>query len=140
MSNKKTDESPGPITREFPRPQWTEFFDSFSRRHDGWLVTIEVVGPELGAQTQGQDLRLRGISLDTAEASRISIMLETLSVEHLTHMIDRPTHIWLEQTSDGADMALLIESAEDIRTIIRFQSPMRPEQVDGVMAAESPIK
>lgn len=36
-------------TQEIPRQEWNNFFDSFSRQHEGWLATLEIFGPEIGA-------------------------------------------------------------------------------------------
>lgn len=43
----------------------------------------------------------------------------------------------LEQTSEGAAAALEIESADEVKTLLRFRSPMPAEMVDGVVAEQS---
>ncbi len=120
-------------SREITRDEWPEFFDAFSRQHELWLVTVEVSGADIGAQTEGHDLRMRGITAD-ADTSTISLMLETHTGEHLTHTVVRPTHVWLEQTPDGADVALQLQSPDGTNTLVRFRSAIRPEEVDGVMS------
>ena len=37
-------------TREITRTEWPAFFDSFSRRHEGARITLEVFGPDIGDQ------------------------------------------------------------------------------------------
>ena len=32
------------VTREIPPGEWKDFFDEFTRRHEGWLVTVEIFG------------------------------------------------------------------------------------------------
>ena len=132
-------QEPRTMTRELAPHEWDESLDSFSRQHDGWLVTVEILGAELGAQIEGRDLRLRGIACDSAERARISIMLETPGGGHVTHAVAGPAHIWLEQTADGADVALQIESADETRTLIKFRTPARPDQVDGMPRDQPPI-
>ena len=34
-------------TKETPKNEWPEFFDSFSRKHEGWLVNVEILGRAL---------------------------------------------------------------------------------------------
>ena len=34
------------MTRDIPRDQWREELDSFSRQHEGWIVRVEVTGPD----------------------------------------------------------------------------------------------
>ena len=30
-------------TTEIPRERWVSFFDDFSKQHEGWIVTVEVI-------------------------------------------------------------------------------------------------
>jgi len=48
-------------TKEIPRNEWQEFFDIFSRQHEGWLVTLEIFGSEIGAQVEERGLAFEGI-------------------------------------------------------------------------------
>ena len=122
-------------TREIPRDEWTEFFDGFSRQHEGWLVTVEVLGSEIGAQIEVRELRLEGITAEVKDDDEgaISIMVGETPDDHITHVITAPSHVRLEQTQEGADQALQIESASGATTLLRFRSAMLPEMVDGVV-------
>ncbi|HEY0378950.1 MAG TPA: DUF5335 family protein [Pyrinomonadaceae bacterium] len=123
-------------TREIPRDEWVEFFDGFSHQHEGWLVTVEVLGGELGAQVEARELRLGGISADLKgdDEDAISIMVGETPDDHVTHTITRPTHVSLEQTQEGANEALQIESGEGVTTLLRFRSAVLPEMVDGFVS------
>jgi hypothetical protein len=130
--DEQNDEEREMATRRIPRTEWSDFVTSFSRQHDGWLVTVEVMGSEVGAQVEGRELPLRGISLgDDGEKVSLAIMLEAGKDGHLTHIITAPAGMWIQQTAEGADQALQIESADGTRTLVRFRSAMRPEMVDG---------
>ena len=48
-------------TKEIARNEWPKFFDSFSRQHEGWLVTLEILGSEIGAQVEERELAFEGI-------------------------------------------------------------------------------
>src|SRR5207247_10207674 len=37
---------------DIPRTDWAAFLDAFSRQHERWLITIEVLTPELGAHRE----------------------------------------------------------------------------------------
>ena len=39
-------------TREVSRNVWSNFFETFSKKHQGWLAKLEVFGDDLGAQTE----------------------------------------------------------------------------------------
>ena len=119
-------------TREILRSEWPEFFDSFSRQHEGWLVTLEILGSEIGAQVEERELAFEGIvaEWDEVQGDEIAIMIGAKPDDHITHSISGPTQVSLEQTDEGADAALAIKSADGATALLRFRSPMLPEMVD----------
>ena len=124
-------------TQEIPREEWNSFFNSFSRQHEGWLATLEILAANVGAQEEARELPLAGVSLSSGanETDAISIDLGTKPDEHVSHAISEPTAVWLEQTEEGANAALEIEVADGTKTLLRFRSPMPAEFVDGVVAS-----
>ncbi len=126
-------------TKEISRSEWPEFFDSFSRQHEGWLVTLEILGSEIGAQVEERELPFGGIvdEWDEVQGNEIAIMIGAKPDDHITHSISRPEQVSVEQTDEGADVALAIKSADGITALLRFRSPMLPEMVDAVVALPS---
>ena len=122
-------------TREIPRENWNSFFLTFSRKHEGWLATLEVLGRDFGAKKEAHELPLEGVSISsgTNEAETIAISIGKTPENHISHMVLKPAHVWIEQTQDGADAALEIESEDDSKTLLRFRSSVPPELVDGVV-------
>ncbi|HEY8227929.1 MAG TPA: DUF5335 family protein [Pyrinomonadaceae bacterium] len=122
-------------TREIPRDEWNTFLDAFSRQHEGWQATLEILNTDIGAQRETRNLPLEGISFSSREGSNaaIAISLGRGAEDHVTHTITQPTHLWLEQTSEGANAALEIESADEGKTLLRFRSAVPAEMVDGVV-------
>jgi len=122
-------------TQEIPRTDWAKFFGVFSRQHEGWLATLEVFAPDVGAQQEAHELPLEGISIasEADDAETIAISLGKSPEDHLTHTVGKPQRIWLEQTSAGANAALEIESEGETRTLLRFRSTVPSEMVDGVV-------
>ncbi|SRR6266404_1362181 len=121
-------------TQEIPRDEWHNFFDVFSRQHEGWLATLETFGPDIGAQEEAHELPLKGISIASENnGTAIAIDLGKTPGKHFTHRISEPEHVWLEQTSGGANAALEIESENETKTLLRFRSALLPEMVDGVV-------
>jgi Family of unknown function (DUF5335) len=120
-------------TQEVPKNEWTGFFDNFSRKHEGWLVSLEIFGPEIGAQVEERELALEGItSEDGPEGNTIMIMMGVKPDDHITHSVTRPTQVSLEQTDEGADAALAIKSGDGLTTLLRFRSAVLPEMVDAI--------
>ncbi|TMG94562.1 MAG: hypothetical protein E6H73_07205, partial [Betaproteobacteria bacterium] len=51
-------------TQDIPRTEWPAFLDTFSRQHQGWLTTVEVVATGLGVHREVREKPLTGISED----------------------------------------------------------------------------
>jgi hypothetical protein len=120
-------------TQEIPRDEWAVFFDGFSLRHRGWLVTVEVSGSDTGAQVEAREMPLQGITAELKNGAEdmISIIIGDAPEAHVTHRIVAPKHVLLKRTEEGADEAVEIESA-DSTALVRFRSPVPPELVDGI--------
>ncbi len=121
------------VTREIARDEWPVFFDAFSRRHEGWLVTVEVFG-DLGAQVEVEERALKGIFAEERDGSiTIEILTGSSPEETFTHAIARPKRVSIEETGEGAEAALQIESEDQGTTLVRFRTAALPETVDGVV-------
>jgi len=122
-------------TKRIPTSEWPKFFDSFSRQHEGWLAALEIFATEIGAQVEERELALEGIvdEWDEALGNQIIIMMGAKPDDHITHTIGRPTNVSLEQTDEGADVALAITSEGGAVALLRFRSPTLPEMVDGIV-------
>jgi len=120
-------------TVEVPQKDWARTLNEFSARHEGWLVSLDVVAPTFGVQAQIRELPLRGV---TAEAGprgpAITISAARADGEQITHLIPSPTHVRIERTNEGADVALEIESDEGLAAILRFKTTAPSNAVDGV--------
>lgn len=109
-------------TKEIEKKEWQAFFDALSRRHEGTPVGIEILGHEIGAQTQEIGLSLKGITAewDDLFGNTIVIMVGASADDHITHFIRRPTQVSLEQTDDGGDFALAIRGLDGSTALLRF--------------------
>jgi hypothetical protein len=120
------------VTREIPPGEWKEFFDEFTRRHEGWLVTVELFG-DLGAQVEAHERPLKGIFTERQAGSpAIEILTGDAPDETLTHVVAHPTRVRVEETPEGAEVALEIQSRDEGTTLVRFRATALPETVDGV--------
>ena len=111
-------------TQEIPREQWHGFFDSFSREHEGWLATLEFFSIDLGAQEEAHELPFEGISVDSGDQS-VVINLAQTTQDNLTHTIDQPTRVWLQENTEGTGAALEIEANDNSKTLLSFRSPLQ---------------
>ena len=124
-----------PDTKEIPRAGWNDFFSAFSQQHELDLVDVEIMGGEIGAQIGGQSLLLGGISTAADDADAVALSFDSLNGEHLTHMVNRPTHVWLERAAD-TDHALQIQAADGTKTLLRFPTSGKPAQDDTLIGRE----
>lgn len=109
-------------TRQIPQNEWPAFLNSFNSRHQGWLMNLEVFGPDIGAQVEGSWLVLEGVTdeYDERHGNTIMIMTGDKPADHLTHSISRPTEICLEKTDGGEDATLSIKGEDGNRTLLTF--------------------
>ena len=114
-------------TREVPRDEWKSFFDAFSRQHEGWIATVELLASEIGDRDESTRLPLVGIS---ADVSRIDVIVGGEPDAHMTHVLDGPERVWVTEREDGILDALEIESGDRKRTIVSFRrvSPLQADR------------
>ena len=62
-------------TQEIPRGEWPTFLDRFSRQHEGWLATLEVLAIDIGAQEQARDLPFEGITATSRDSTPETIAI-----------------------------------------------------------------
>jgi hypothetical protein len=115
-----------------PAVEWCVFLERFSRRHRGWLATIH--GVELGLPVT----RVRSERLD-------AVVLERCDADHLVRVTfangvslcaPRPRAVRVQQTDEGAEAALEVETAAGAVIRLAFRATALPDQLDGVAPAE----
>ena len=119
-------------TTEIPRAEWSRGLAEFSAAHDGWLVSLDILSPDIGAQPDITELPLVGVTFEDIRAGTVTISAGRSAVPEITHAIQAPSHVWVERTDAGADAALEIESADGAKTILRLRTAALPETVDGI--------
>ena len=107
-------------SQEIPSSQWVPFFNDLSKRHQGDHVTIELMGRDIGDQSESQDQEFVGIVVDPPTgACKIEVMAGDPGA-NVSHEIAHPIHVRLARSDDGRDAALEIESDSGPSTLVRF--------------------
>jgi hypothetical protein len=117
-------------THEIPRPEWPAFLETFSRAHEGWLVTVE----ELRTLDATGAVEVRALPLKNASVDpdgTIAISVGGTPERHLTHFVVRAARLLREETDAGVAQAIRIERPDGPATRVAFRSAVRPEEVDG---------
>jgi hypothetical protein len=119
--------------RPIARESWAAELDSFSRQHEGWLVSIRTRMPDGAVAVDAHDLPLQGVSEMEPGTNDIAIAVGDTD-NHLTHGVHDAIALRIDLTTDQADRALVIDAKDGSRTSVEFRSPMRVEDVDGLPA------
>jgi hypothetical protein len=115
-------------TIEIPREAWVRRLNEFTKLHEGRFASVDVLGPDIGAQPEVTHLPLIGVSADRVDHDgTIAVSVAGATGGHITHIIEAVTHVYLERTDDGVDMALQILSGDGTATLLRLQAPAASE-------------
>jgi hypothetical protein len=118
------------LTVEVPRADWARTLAAFTAVHDGLVVSVDLLGPDIGSQPIISNLPLLGVSAGQDDA--IVISAASSPTDHVTHIVRAVTRLYIERTDDGADVALGLPSTDGTETILRFRIVALPETVDGI--------
>jgi hypothetical protein len=118
--------------RVIDRADWVNYVDAFSRRHDGWLISVAVEEGSAPRKVVTHDVPLRGVVAELDDDISSMMVFTGDTAPHATHFVGHATALEVEETGEGADAALTITDESGARTIVEFRSPMRPELVDGI--------
>ncbi len=117
---------------EIPRHDWTAFLQNFSRKHCGWLVRMETCRALFSVDVHARDIALASITVEPKRPDGTEIVIMLSGAGGLTHSVERPAAIELEENDEGADEALAIHSDDGSRTVLRLGASPLPERVDGM--------
>lgn len=109
-------------TQEIPRDAWRPYFDELSRHLGTVTATVEITGPDIGAQElTAQRLVLTGLSYDDRD-DVVVVGLDAPGghIEEAEHLVEHPTKVMVA-TGDGDEVAIDIADAENHQTIIRMK-------------------
>src|SRR6267142_5925399 len=115
-----------------PQKQWLEFLQGFSRRHHGWLVTLETHDLKTAENVAFRFMPLQSITLDLEDEKNPRINVTVRSDEkEIKQIFFRPSRLVLYRSDRGDEEAIQIVSI-NTSTTVRFRVAMAPELVDGV--------
>jgi hypothetical protein len=126
---------------EVSREEWGSFCTTFTRRHSGWLVEVDVSrndGPAelLAAEAPLQRLDLAdpaaASSSDSAVSPELRVRLDPADGSAIEVAVQSPTRL-VELVGTGGERAGLRVEPEDGGALeLRFLNPAHPETVDGI--------
>ena len=116
-------------TNELARDDWSTYFDDLSRELTTTHATVEIEGPDLGAQVEAEDLVLNGISYDDRDDVLVVGLSPGGPAESLEHLVSSPQRIAVESSAGLLPSSIEVEDAEGERTLVRLQgAPALPAE------------
>ena len=119
-------------TQEIPKRYWTAFLQSFTRKHTGWLVRLETRWPQATSEIDAREIALTSITLEPKPPDGAEIAILLSGAGGVTHWVEQPEGIELEENQNGADHVLTIRSSDGSHTLLRFGATALPERVNRV--------
>jgi hypothetical protein len=115
-----------------PPAEWNQVLESFTERHRGWLVRIQIHDLKTEEDVRFEFTPLHSIELDTEDPNNPRINV-TVVADHklIKHVLFRPSRLTLQLSATGADESLNIQSL-NTSTTIRFRTAVLPDVVDDV--------
>jgi uncharacterized protein DUF5335 len=121
---------------EIPPERWSARLDELTRLHEWWLVSIDIWTAGEGRRREVANLPLLGVSADRSGTGGTLFMSVACAGDgHITHVVHGVTRVSVEQSTGGDDSALLVDSADGTRTVLRFGTEVLPQAVDGLVRA-----
>lgn len=121
-------------TYEIPRSEWRAFSEMFSRQHEGWLTTLEVLSLEIGGQQEATDLPFQSINADLkgSDPDAIQITVGSSPQDKVTRIVNGVAKFSYERSDTGEHEGLEILTATGERTVLRFRAAHFPEALDRI--------
>ena len=122
---------------EIAPEQWAAKLAEFTRVHEWALVSIDISIGGQGKRREVTNLLLSEVSANRPGTNRTVLMsMACAGGGHITHVVSGVTRVAVEQMTNGADSALLVDSADGTRTVLRFTTAASPEKTaDGPFRA-----
>jgi hypothetical protein len=109
-------------TNELSRDTWRIYFDDLSRGLATTQATVEIDGPDIGAQVQAEGLVLVGITYDDRDDVLVIGLSPGGPTESLEHLVSSPQRIRVEPADAILPSTIEVEDAEGVQTLVRLQA------------------
>jgi hypothetical protein len=112
-------------TLEIPREAWASYFEQLTNALGTVEATVEVVGPDVGDQIEGERQMLTDMSYDAdADVLTVGLAVPGGSDERIEHRIERPRRVLLA-TGEPPPLEVTydIEDGEQHQWLIRIERP-----------------
>jgi hypothetical protein len=104
---------------ELTRQGWPHYFETLTKEAEGFDVTIEVVGPELGDQFEAEKLPLAYLAYDNKDdVFIVAVGGRDRRYPVLRHMIEHPDKILADSRAADTPWAVEVVGSDGDQTIV----------------------
>jgi len=130
--NESPDETRAGEQAPVPRQEWPLFCERFSRRHRGWLTTLEV-----GRAALADCLPLWEVSVEPRGAGTDILVTLGAGDRAMIHRVARAEAVVTLRAADGSETGLRLDPAGGRSTFLSFRpSPGADDVLDGLAPGE----
>lgn len=90
------------------KARWEDFFDTVSDAVEGKLVTLEIVGADVGDQIEADQLSLTGMTYDRNDDA-MYVEFDNSAETHIVHAVASPREIYVEIGEEGLQEVMIID-------------------------------
>lgn len=119
------------MQKKLSRDHWRDFADSFSRSHDGWLISVFVKARFGKRECVERDVPFHGLTAEL-HGEHEAVIIATEGASHASHIIAHPREMFVRTSANGADEAVGVIDDQGVETTAEFRSPMPVVAVDGI--------
>jgi len=112
-------------TRELQREQWADYLNSVTKADTGMLVTMEVMGEDVGDQVDVERLPLNLINYDHRD-DVLEVGVGGFGTRYpvvLRHLISNPQTVEVQESEPLAPETIKIVDSEGTTTLVRLFAP-----------------
>jgi uncharacterized protein DUF5335 len=114
-----------PGTREISSREWQGFLDAFSKGNQWRKVRLEVAAPPAEQPLLAENEPLLAVDFvrkgSDAPAISVAVGGADAQMPRLTHVVEDPEHVWVEEGADGRPISLQIASKAERQTRLIFE-------------------
>ncbi|HEQ98915.1 MAG TPA: hypothetical protein ENO22_06195 [candidate division Zixibacteria bacterium] len=116
---------------EIPREEWPEFVLGFGTSHKNWRLDITHFDTNDIKTVLADNAPMQNFVLEDEGDLNLLVVTSENAEKTVTHKIQNPQYMIMEETADGGHKALEIINEDMETTLLRFRSAMPPTMVDG---------
>lgn len=118
---------------EISRSRWSEFVETFTRQHQNWLTTVQVIDETDKTRVLAKDAPLDHVMIRDDNEIHVGMREGPEPKRTIEHIVQQPRRMVFEETEEGAHKGMRIESKTGVVTYLKFRKAALPEQLDGMI-------